>query len=85
MDQGVWYDHDWMISTITHPARNAHGPLRRKYLNQATLGTITNGGRLQYFIRESKTIEFDYTYPTSGRVIQRQKTKYFYKKGPNPC
>ena len=83
MDQGVWYDRDWMISTITHPARNAHGPLFPHYLQSAQAGT--KNGHLKYFIRKAEMIEFDYTARVTGRVSRRRKRKYFYMKGPDPC
>ena len=84
MDRGVWYDRDWMLSTITRPARNAHGPLHRKHLSSANAAT-THGGHVKYFISKTEMIEFDYIDPTRPNVVRRcQKMKYFYKKAPNP-
>ena len=83
MDQGVWYDRDWMISTITHPARNAHGSLKSKQMLLHHVGFPIHS-RLKYFIRRAEIIEFDYTNPTSCQVQRRQKTKYSYMKGPDP-
>ena len=84
MDRGVWYDRDWMLSTVTRPARNAHGPLKLKHLNAASTDSSYNHGRVKYFIRKIEMIEFEYTVPTSGAVMRRHKMKYFYKKAPNP-
>ena len=83
MNDGVWYDGDWMMSTVTHPKRNAHGPLKTQALHWATVGSADTR-HLKYFLRKAEIITFWYTRPGSGIRKRRQKTKYSYMKGPDP-
>ena len=83
MNDGVWYDGDWMMSTVTHPKRNAHGPLTRQAVSNACVGLIDTK-HLKYFLRKAEIITFDYTHPSRGEVRRQQKTKYSYMKGPDP-